>query len=56
MKIIAAKKDNVIYYGNQTKIAKLIGVHYITIKRFIKYNKSNPIVNGFDLYFNTKKV
>lgn len=56
MKIIAAKKENVIYYGNQTKIAKLIGVHYITLKRFIKSNKLNPIVNGFELFFNTEKV
>jgi DNA-binding transcriptional regulator YdaS (Cro superfamily) len=56
MIIIAVKKNNKIYYGSATKVAKLIGIHPATINRWIKAKKEIEVENGFEVYLNTEKL
>ena len=56
MKIIAAKKNNIVYYGAISKIAKLIGVHPVTVGRWAKAKKDIEAVNGYEVYLNTEKL
>lgn len=56
MKIIAAKKNNILYFGSVTKIAKLINVWPSTICRWIKAKEEIRFENGFEVYINTKKL
>ena len=56
MTIIAAKRDNKIYYGSIPKIAKLIEVHPETIKRWIKAKEEMKFKNGYEIYFKTEKL
>jgi DNA-binding transcriptional regulator YdaS (Cro superfamily) len=52
----AAKRNNHISFGSRSKIAKLIGVHSETIKRWVKAKKEVVYKNGFEFYLNTEKL
>jgi hypothetical protein len=56
MQIIVAKQGNKLYYGNLTKIAKLIKVHPSTIGRWIKSKKEIVFENKFEIYLNIEKL
>jgi len=56
MKIIAAKKNNIIYYGAISRVAKLVRVHPVTIGRWVKAKKDIEVENGYEIYLNTKKL
>ena len=56
MKYFAAKQNNFIQFGSRSKIAKLIGVHSETIKRWNKDKKEVVFKNGYEIYLNTEKL
>jgi hypothetical protein len=56
MKIIAAKKDETIYFGNIPKVANLIGINPVTIRRWIKDEDRKVYKNGYEIYLNTEKL
>lgn len=56
MKIISAKKENKIYYGNMKQVADLIGVNPETVRRWNRSDKEIVYKNGYEINLNTEKL
>jgi hypothetical protein len=53
--LIAAKKENKLYYGTAPKIATLVKKTAMTVNRWTKEGV-NRIENGYELIFNMEKL
>ncbi|MEX0598006.1 MAG: hypothetical protein WD512_16070 [Candidatus Paceibacterota bacterium] len=54
--VIAAKDQTKIVYGTMSKIAVHIGVHRVTIKRWIESGDRIVYKNGFEIFLNVEKL
>ena len=56
MKIILAKKNNIIYFGNVEKIAEKIDMPVEEIEEWIDQGKGIVYKNGFKVNLNTEEL
>lgn len=56
MIIVAAKKNNQVYFGTIPKISNLIGVNQITIHRWIKSGLTIVFKNDYEIYLKTERI